>query len=248
MKAWLLALIVLVLSCAVGAYYVGGNWTGLEGFASSPKKDAQSKCETEFRTCLDVKYSNNASCTATYNACNEAAQKLDTSVSTVPNAASTGTQRSAQGALSYTKAKDASMMGAGDAVEWAKSGDMLRTQTHGSANPDTAFLTELRDKMVKGYIPTKQEVSAAQGKGYFDWLENEGDDLRDTLHSYFSSKKTIKPHETPSVKTPPVTAKTHTAQDDEGDDSLRSQIRRDVQKAVREELDEIDNEYEIVYD
>jgi len=105
--------------------------------------------------------------------------------------------------------------------------------------------------MVKGYVPTKQEVSAAQGKGYFDWLENEGDDLRDTLHSYFSSKKTIKPHQTPLVKTPPVTAKTHATREDgedEDEDSLRSQIRRDVQKAVREELDEIDNEYEVVYD
>jgi hypothetical protein len=237
-----------VLSCAVGAYYVGGDWTGLEGFASSPKKDAQRKCEEEYKMCMDVKYGDNVACTKTYNSCNEAAQKLDTTVSTVPNAASSGTQRSAQGALAYTKARDASMLGAGDAVEWAKSGDMLRTQTTGSANPDSAFLTELRDKMVKGYVPNKEEVRAAQGKGYFDWLENEGDDLRDNLHSYFSSKKTIKPHETPSVTPPPVTAKTNITYDDEEADSLRAQIRRDVQKAVREELNEIENEYEIVYE
>ena len=247
MKAWLLALIVLVLSCAVGAYYVGGSWTGLEGFASSPKKDAQRKCETEFQMCIDVKYGDNAACTKTYNACNAAAQKLDTTVSTVPNAPSSGTQFSAAGAVAYTKARDASMMGKGDATEWAKSGDMLQTQTHGSPNPDTKFLAELRDKMIKGYVPTKQEISAAQGKGYFDWLEDESDDLKDNLAKYFSSKKTIKPHETPVSKPPPVTAKTDSNDEDE-EDSLRDQIRRDVQKAVKEEIDEIDNEYEIVYD
>ena len=253
MKAWVLALIVLVFSCAVGAYYIGGSWTGLEGFASSPKKDAQRKCETDYQACMDVKYSDRAACTKTYNACNEAAQKLDTTVSTVPNAPSSGTQRSAQGALAYTKARDASMMGKGDAVEWAKSGDMLKTQTYGSPNPDTKFLSELRDKMIKGYVPTKQEVSAAQGKGYFDWLENEGDDLRDNLHSYFSSKKTIKPHETPKPKAPEVKSKTHSKRgdyddNDDEEDSLRSQIRKDVQRAVQEELEEIDNEYEIVYE
>ena len=247
MKAWLLALIVLVFSCAVGAYYVGGHWTGLEGFASSPKKDAQRKCETEYQKCMDS--GDRAACTKTYNTCNENAQKLDTTVSTVPNAPSSGTQFSAAGAVAYTKARDASMMGAGDATEWAKSGDMLRTQTLGSSNPDTTFLAELRDKMVKGYVPNKEEVAKAQGKGYFDWLEKEGDDLRDNLSSYFSSKKTIKPHETPVSKPPPLTAKNNsTDEDDDEGDSLRSQIRRDVQRAVKEEIEEIDNEYEIVYD
>jgi hypothetical protein len=248
MKAWLLALIVLVLSSFVGAYYVGGDWTGLEGFADSLKKVAQRKCEADYKVCMDVKYGDNVACTKTYNSCNEAAQKLDTSVSTVANAPSSGTQRSAQGALSYTKLKDASMLGAGDATEWAKSGDMLRTQTFGSSNPDTTFLAELRDKMIKGYVPTKEEVRAAQGKGYFDWLEDEGDNLRDNLAAYYSSKNTIKPHETPSAKTPPLTAKTNTTVDEDEGDSLRSQIRRDVQKAVKEEIDEIENEYEIVYE
>jgi hypothetical protein len=249
MKAWLLALIVLVLSSFVGAYYVGGSWTGLEGFASSPKKDAQRKCETEFQKCVDSGGDRSA-CTKTYNTCNEDAQKLDTTVSTVPNAPSSGTQFSAAGAVAYAKAKDASMMGKGDATEWAKSGDMLRTQTYGSSNPDTTFLAELRDKMVKGYVPNKEEVAKAQGTGYFDWLEKEGDDLKNNLASYFASKKTIKPHETPVSKPPPVTAKTNSKSDDDDDesDSLREQIRRDVQRAVKEEVDEIDNEYEIVYD
>lgn len=250
MKAWLLALIVLVLSCAVGAYYVGGDWTGLEGFASSPKKDAQRKCETEFQKCIDSG-GDRAACTKTYDTCNADAQKLDTAVSTLPNAPSSGTQFSAAGAIAYAKAKDASMMGAGDATEWAKSGDMLRTQTFGSSNPDTKFLAELRDKMVTGYVPNKEEIAKAQGTGYFDWLEKEGDDLKNNLASYFASKKTIKPHETPKPTPPPVTAKNNSKgdeEDEEESDSLRQQIRRDVQRAVKEEIDEIDNEYEIVYD
>jgi hypothetical protein len=201
---------------------------------------------------MDVKYADNAACTKTYNTCMADAQKLDTTVSTAPSAPSSGTQFSAASAIAYAKARDASMLGAGDATEWAKSGDMLQTQTHGSPNPDTKFLSELRDKMIKGYVPTKQEVAAAQGKGYFDSLEDESDDLKNNLSKYFSSKKTIKPHETPDVKPPPVKPKTHDKRGDDEDeeegDSLRNQIRRDINKAVHEEIEEIDNEYEIVYD
>ena len=255
MKAWLLALIVLVLSCAVGAYYVGGHWTGLEGFLDTNsaylKKVAQRKCEADYQACIGVTRADISACTAIYNKCNADAQGLDTTVSTVPNAPSSGTQFSALGAVNYAKTKDASMMGAGDAVEWAKSGDMLKTQTFGSANPDP-IVSALRAKMAKGYIPTKEDLDAIQGTGYFDDLEEEGDELRKKLHDYYLSKKTIKPHETPKPTTTPVKPTTHNKrgddEDDEGGDSLRSQIRKDIYKAVQEEVDEIDNEYEISYE
>lgn len=255
MKAWLLALIVLVLSCAVGAYYVGGAWTGLEGFLDTNsaylKKVAQRKCETEYQKCIDVRRADVKGCTTIYNKCNATAQELDKTVSTVDNAPSSGTQRSAQGAINYAKTKDSSMLGAGDAVEWAKSGDMLKTQTFGSANPDP-IVSALRAKMAKGYIPTKQDLDAIQNTGYFDDLEEQGDELRKKLHDYYTSKKTIKPHETPTTKPPPIKPKNNKRGDedeeDEEEDSLRSQIRRDVQKAVEEQVDEIENEYEISYE
>jgi hypothetical protein len=250
MKAWLLALIVLVLSCAVGAYYVGGSWTGLEGFDSA-RKIAQKKCESDYQNCIGVRRADMKGCTTIYNKCNATAQGLDKSVSTVPNAPSSGTQRSAQGAIAYTKTRDASMLGKGDAVEWAKSGDMLKTQTFGSANPDP-IVSALRAKMAKGYVPTKQDLDAIQNTGYFDDLEEQGDELRKKLHAYYTSKKTIKPHETPKTTPPPVKPTTHnTRGDDEEDeegDSLRSQIRKDIQKAVEEQVDEIENEYEISYE
>lgn len=255
MKAWLLALIVLVLSCAVGAYYVGGHWTGLEGFLDTNsaylKKVAQRKCESDYQTCIGVKRADMKACTTIYNKCNATAQDLDKTVSTVDNAPSSGTQFSALGAVNYAKTRDASMLGKGDAVEWAKSGDMLKTQTFGSANPDP-IVSALRAKMAKGYIPTKQDLDAIQGTGYFDDLEDQGDELRKKLHDYYTSKKTIKPHETPKPTPPPVKPTTHNKRGDDEDedegDSLRSQIRRDVQKAVEEQVDEIENEYEISYE
>lgn len=256
MKAWLLALIVLVLSCAVGAYYVGGHWTGLEGFLDTNsaylKKVAQRKCESDYQACIDVKRADVKACTAIYNKCNADAQGLDTTVSTVDNAPSSGTQFSALGAVNYAKTKDATMMGAGDAVEWAKSGDMLETQTNGSPNPDSKILAALRAKMAKGYVPTKEDLDAIQGTGYFDDLEEQGDELRKKLHDYYMSKKTIKPHETPKPTTTSLKPTKHAKRDDDDNedegDSLRSQIRKDIYKAVQDEVDEIDNEYEISYE
>lgn len=267
MSAWFLALLVLIISCGVGAYYVGGHWTGLEGFADASvsssggtstylKKVAERKCESDYQACMNASGAKNAECTKTYNTCNAAAQKLDTTVSTVSNDVSTKTQfSSAAAALAYAKAQDPSLLGKGDAVAWAKSGDMLKTQYHGSTNPDSKFLEALRQKMLKGYVPTAQDVKAAQGTDFFEKIEDEGGELWDKVSSYISLKKMIKPHETPAATHPGVKAKTHAKRgndddddDDDEDDSLRKQIRRDVEEAVHAEFDELENEYEVKYD
>lgn len=271
MQAWLFALLVLIGVCAIGAYYVNNTCSGIfEGFDSSGnatvalKKIAQANCNKDYAACLE-KGNSNSSCTATYNVCNTAAQALDTSVSTVNNApGSTTSLSSAAAALAYAKSKG--MTGAGDAVEWAKSGDMLKWQygnTSEKTNIDSIYddttpldpkMKELKEKIAKGYKPNAADFKAAQGLG----IINEGDDdaisLYSRLSDYYSRPQKIKPHETPLVKPTVITAKLKSDQGTGADDgadellSLRSQIRRDVKDAVREEMEEIDNEYEIRYE
>ena len=268
MQAWLLALILIAV-CAIGAYYVHNTRSGIfdasEGFAGGNetvalKKAAEAKCNKDYAACLEQGNSNK-SCTETYNICNIAGQALDTSVSTVDNApASSTTLSSAIGAIAYAKSKG--MTGAGDAIEFAKSGDLLKSQygntsLYDSVDSDETPLDpkmkELKDKIAKGYKPNAADFKAAQGLG----IIKDDDDvisLYSRLSDYYARPQKIKPHETPLVKPTVVTAKVNS---DKGtnaeigvDDlaSLRSQIRRDVKDAVREELGEIDNEYEIRYE
>lgn len=276
MQAWLFALLVLIGVCAIGAYYVNNTCSGIfEGFDSSGnltvalKKIAQANCNKDYAACLE-KGNSNSSCTATYNVCNTAAQALSTSVSTVNNApGSTTTLSSAAGALAYAKSKG--MIGAGDALDVARSGKLLNLQygnaslydndpttTEASVGSDETPLDpkmkELKEKIQKGYKPNAADFKAAQGLGVI----NEGDDdlisLYSRLSDYYSRPQKIKPHETPVVKPTVITATLKSDQGTGADDgadellSLRSQIRRDVKDAVREEMEEIDNEYEIRYD
>ena len=245
-----------------------------EGFAGGNetialKKAAEAKCNKDYAACLEQGNSNK-SCTETYNICNIAGQALDTAVSTADKApASSTTLSSAIGAIKY--AKSMGMTGAGDAVEWAKSGNLLGQQ-YGNASlydkdPTTTEATvasdetpldpkmkELKDKIAKGYKPNAADFKAAQGLGIIKDYDDDVISLYSRLSDYYSRPEKIKPHETPLVKPTVVTAKVNSdvgTNADYGEDdllSLRSQIRRDVKEAVREELKEIDNEYEIRYD
>jgi len=249
-KEWFLALIVLVLSCALGVYYMNGYKTGLEGFFADTgptlRRKAERACERDYQACLNAD-KEVRTCTSTYNTCNKAALALDTSISTVSNAPSNTNQRSAQAAIAYAKAVDPTLLGKGDAVEWAKSGDMLHTQYYGSSNPENKTLRELRIKIANGYVPTKADLEKIQGKDFFDKLEKDREKL-------FEKIEKIKAHETPRPPKPTVTAKVAsdkgTGAEDGKDtlESVRSQMRKDIKKAIREELDEIENEYEIVYE
>lgn len=292
MQPWLLALIVLVGVCAIGAYYVHNTSSYIydaEGFdasgnlASYLKGQALAKCDKEYSFCMEAGKANNTTCTARYNVCNTAAQALDTSVSTVNNAAgSSTTLSSAAGALAY--AKGLGMSGAGDAINVAKSGKLLNLQ-YGNTKPfdsdptttedsseiytssrltdifdDTTPLdpkmVELKKKIEKGYKPDSIDFKSAQGLGIITESENDAISLYSRLSDYTSRPQPIKPHETPKGEESIITAKVRS---DEGTDaeygadtgkmeSLRSMIRRDIKQAIREELDAINNEYEIVYE
>lgn len=130
MKAWLLAGIILIVSCVIGAYYVNDSVSGiLEGFfdltGSSLRRTAQENCNRNYQSCMDDTTESNSTCTAAYNLCNEAAQRLSTNVSTVPNAArSRTTVTSAQGALANTAARSTSNAPtAQDIADWRSTLD-----------------------------------------------------------------------------------------------------------------------------
>lgn len=255
MKAWLLAGIILILSCAIGAYYVNDSVSGiLEGFftdltGSALRKTAEQKCETDYQACMnDSKSTSNATCTAAYNTCNEAAQRLATNVSTVPNApASTTTLSSAPAALAYAVSNN--MAGAGaaqDAIDWKNDTNPYFT----AANPDSKYLIDLKEKIDHGYNPSAADLDAAQGYGFFASSSEDVNSIKGKLAEYIKSKQVIRPHEIPRERLPVITARTATGMPDDADssNSIRSQIRNDINAAVKEEMDEIENEYEIVYE
>lgn len=261
MKAWLLAGIILILSCAIGAYYVNDSVSGiLEGFfadltGSALRKTAEKKCDTDYQACMDDnKLTSNATCTAAYNTCNEAAQRLATNVSTVPNApASTTTLTSATGALANTTARSTSNEPTAEDIEdWRKILD-LRSESSPyfeSANPDSKYLIDLKEKLHHGHRPSAAELDAAQGYGFFASSSEDVNSIKERLAEYIKSKQVIRPHEIPRERLPVITARTATGMHDDADssNSIRSQIRNDINAAVKEEMDEIENEYEIVYE
>ena len=257
MQAWLLAVIILILSCALGAYYVNDSVSGiLEAFfidsSSIAKKAAELKCETDYQACMDDNTKSNATCTAIYNACNTAAQALDKNVSTVANAPrSPTTLTSAPGALATASGSNEPT--AKDIAEWRKILDLRSGSTpyFESANPAYTKLIDLKTKIEKGYNPSAPNLDAAQGRGFFADVGDTINSIKGKLANYNRRDDIIRPHQTPSARDSVITAKNNNAT--EADDansmnSIRSQIRNDINAAVKEEMDEIENEYEIVYE
>lgn len=250
MQAWLLALLVLIGVCAIGTYYVHNTSSGIfEGFDSSGnlsvylKKTALAQCNKEYAACMEAGKANNTTCTARYNVCNASAQALDTTVSKTTAPGSATTLSSAAGALAY--AKNIGMTGAGDATNWAKSGQMLKWQ-YGNTKPfdtdptttedsadiytgsriiddiydDTTPLDpkmiELKKKIEKGYKPDTADFKSAQGLGIITESENDVISLYSRLSDYSARPQKIKPHETPKNEQKVITA---TLKSDKGTDA-----------------------------
>ena len=280
MQAWLLAAIILILVCALGAYYVNDSVSGIfEGFfidsSSIAKKAAQDKCEKEYQACMNDKTKSNATCTATYNTCNTAAQALDKNVSTVANAPrSPTTLTSAPGALANT-GSTSSAPTAQNIADWRKILD-LRSATpyFESANPDSKYLIDLKTRIENGYNPSAADLRAAQGYGFFASPNSDANSIKGQLAEYIRLRDIIRPHQTPMIPRRVITAQNNSsgtgtgsgtgapspaaspaasgsasiADDANSINSIRSQIRKEVQDIVKKELERITNEYEIVYE
>ncbi len=278
MQAWLLAAIILILSCAVGAYYVNDSVSGiLEAFfidsSSIAKRAAQNKCETDYQMCMNDRTKSNATCTATYNTCNTAAQALDKNVSTVANAPrSPTTLTSAPGALANASGSNAPT--AQNITDWRNTLDLRSASPYfESTNPDSKYLIDLKSRIENGYNPSAADLKAAQGYGFFASQGDNADSIKTKLAEYIKLRDNIRPHETPITPRSVITAQNNSTGTRAGSttdasgspvspgggsasiadhanslNSIRSQIRKEVRDAVKEEIDQINNEYELVYE
>jgi hypothetical protein len=302
MPPWVLALIVLLVSCAVGAYYAGGKWSkGIvpEGFSSASylRKQAQGKCDTDFYTCTGAG-TDIGSCTTIYNKCTAAAAaaaSASATTGTVSSAPSDTNQLgSAVAAIAAAKAGGkAGSLVSGDKTTSAEYQAELKAALSGSpivrtdaykaflaahpmladrakyqveqaansksvspANTDTykAFLASLASRSVTdssgGAPPTNNQLALAQGEG-------DGVGSTDTKGTYTPNQDIIAAHVTPAQLKALITAKlasdAGTQAEKINEDSIltpsvRAQIRNDVRKVIRDEIDAINNEYEIQYD
>lgn len=234
-QPWILALGVLVVVCAIGVYTIGSVNLGLEGFfAYDPtgavaRSAAQAKCEKDYQMCINYG-KDNTTCTKVLNECNAAAVAKNTSISTNVNSRSNDTSSgtSAIAALDSIKGTDSS----GNSVDYQTLRDTIDRNN---------FLTKIQQKIRNIPVPTRED--------------NDHDHDHDDYHhsSYTPRSDRIYPHQTPTVTPAPLTAK----QDPQASAitsgsydlaSLRSMIRKDVKKAIHEEMEKINNEYEIVYE
>jgi hypothetical protein len=254
--AWLLALIVLIISSAVGVYYLKPALFVPEGFFSV-KTDGE-KCERSRNDCIDVG-GDNVTCTTIYNDCTRKAALANMNVSTTATKPSdpTQTSTSASAAQVYATLKGATGdLGTGDKTlidEYAaRQNSALTGTTPKSSDAYKKLLISLSERMLTRDDvdkPTASQLSLAQGDdtGY----------LGTEAGNYTPHQEIIKAHMTPTELKAAIFAK---VQSDKGTQaqtiqeeailtpSIREMIRTDVKKAIKDEIHDINNEYEIQYD
>ena len=240
-KPWILALGVLVVVCAIGVYTIGSVNLGLEGFfaydaaaaGAAARSAAQAKCERDYQVCINYG-KDNLTCTKALDACNAAAVAKNTSISTATNTKSNDTSSgtSAIAALDSIRGTDSS----GNSVDYQTLRDTIDRNN---------FLKKIQEKIRN--IP-RPSPSPSPSHSHDD---SEYDDH--THSSYTPRANRIYPHETPTPTPAPLTARQDTQASAITNGSydlasLRSMIRKDVKKAVHDEIEKINNEYEIVYE
>lgn len=261
MPPWLLALITLVVCSAIGVYYLNPALYSFvpEGFFSV--RTDQAKCERDRTACIEAG-GNNATCTTIYNDCTMKAALANRNVSNVANAPGNPTQTATSAsaaelyAASYKDGSYTGDLGSGDktlANEFAaKQKAALTGLTVESSDAYKKLLASLSERTTTGggsVKPTAQQLSLAQG----DDTGYSGTAAAD----YKPHQEIIRPHMTPTQIKAAILAK---AAADRGTQaqtiqeesvltpSVRDMIRNDVKKAIKDEIRDINNEYEISYD
>jgi hypothetical protein len=119
------------------------------------------------------------------------------------------------------------------------------------------FLEAIKAKSSFEYTkPTASQLDAAQGIDTVTLAKTGSTVVPGSIFNdpaaYKAFQQIVKPHETPTVVTPGLTANQRGADGVQANailtPSMRQQIRDDVKRAVGEELASIQNEYEITYD
>lgn len=271
--AWLLALITLVICSAIGVYYLNPElYTGLvpEGFFvdnhSYIRKQAQRKCETDRNTCIEGG-TDNATCSKIYTDCTAKAASENKGVSTVSNAPSDPTQIGSSASASRTyatnyKGRDPSYIGdlATNDKTWDNIYDSKKTAALvGTPAKDSEeykkFLKSVKERAAiydkdGKHRPTDMQLSLAQG-------DNTGSLGVAVGADYKPNQEIIKAHMTPTQIKTLIAAKAKADLNTQAQaiqdsavitPSIREMIRNDIKNAIREEIDAINNEYEIQYE
>jgi hypothetical protein len=227
-----------------------------EGF--DVRSDAAA-CERQRTVCIEAG-GTNATCTATYNRCTAAAAAKNPLVSkTTPSSSSPTQLTSAEAAEAYAKSyRDGSYAGdltTGDrtlANIYTMKRDAALTGTNiNQSDSYKKFLASIASRSSVEYNkPTADQLSLAQG-------DDTGYSGRALGGSYKPNQIVLKPHMTPAQLKAAISASVASdngtqAQKIKEDTiqvpSIRDMIRRDVKQAVKEEIDAINNEYEVQYD
>lgn len=259
--AWLLALITLVVCAAIGVYYLNPELYSFvpEGFFSV--KTDQEKCERDRTACIEAG-GDNKTCTTIYNDCTMKAALSNPNVSITANApgnpTQTATSASAAGlyAASYKDGTYTGDLGTGDKTlqnEYnAKLSKALTGLPVESSDAYKKLLASLSERTTTGggsVKPTAQQLSLAQGDdtGYSG----------QAAANYKPHQEIIRPHMTPTELKAAILAKVAADRGTQAQTiqessvltpSVRDMIRNDVKKAIRDEIRDINNEYEIQYE
>jgi hypothetical protein len=259
LPAWLLALIVLIVCSAIGVYYLNPDlyWFVPEGF--DVRSDAAA-CESERTLCINAGFGN-SKCTTAYNTCTAAAAAKNPLVSKTTPAPSSPNQIGSSAAATqafvkmYKDGSYAGDLGTGDKTNANVYNTVQAAALAGIDPKDTVsykkFLDSIASRRSVEYDkPTDYDLSLAQG-------DDTGYSGAAVGAKYSPNQVILKPHMTPAELKAAIAAsvlsdKGTKAQKIKEDSiqvpTLRDMIRNDVKKAVREEIDEINNEYEIKYE
>ena len=237
MEAWLAGLVLIVV-CAIGIYYLNNTVSGINDASGTDlsgtdvsKVVAESEI-TGFEGFTSaplppvylaptlLENAAQSTCHNNYKGCITSASDEKACMKTF-----IACQKVAQSLNNVTTSTD-------------PSGTKLSSQ-YASPSPSSKYLSQVMKN-----LPGLPDGSMAQGdQSYFD-----------PMAVYKGIENRIRPHDTPLTQPRPL--KATLASDigtgaDDGQEiglTLRSQIRSDINQAVEEEIDDIDNEYLIKYD
>lgn len=226
MEAWLAGLVLIVV-CAIGIYYLNYTTSGINDASGTDISgtniagfDMSEGDITGFEGFTVLENAAESTCHNNYKGCMASERDEKICMKTL-----IACEKVAQSLNAVTTSTDA-------------SGTKLSSQ-YSSPSPSSNYLSQVMKN-----LPGLPDASMAQGdQSYFD-----------PMAVYKGIQNRIRPHDTPLTQPTPLRASLASDVGTGADDgqeiglTLRSQIRSDINQAVEEEIDDIDNEYLIKYE
>lgn len=260
---WLLAFGVLVVAVGIGAY-ITKSFHGFpigdktEGFDAASQA-ALRLCEIKFVTCKNPVSRGGegktiAACTTDYDACVKKVTNPSVSTTTpAPSAGAATSGTSAQGAQAASDVVGSGYTTTIPSADYDALRKMALTGQTATLTPELeAFLKQVQTAIASETPdPTQSELDAAQGAG----VVPSGTGSLSGSSFYKPHTQVIYPHQTPTQTS---TGSTATVPTDAGTGaeailanapalaSIRSMVRDDIKKSVKDEMTNIRNNYELV--